>query len=752
MRDTGPLFRDLVLLGGGHAHVIVIRRWAMNPLPGVRVTLVSPDALTPYSGMLPGLVAGHYTLEQTHIDLVRLCRWAGVRFVCDAACGVDADARRVLFDQRPSITYDLLSVDTGGAPRLDNVEGAAEFAIPVKPVSTFNDRWCELETRAGRSEEPMDIGVVGAGAGGFEILLAANHRLNGSGNSPVAAGSGVRHRLHWVIRGDLLGDYPRRVRRMGRNACIERGITLHDGFDVVSVRKDGLRAANGAFLDLDATLWCTEAMASSWPVESGLDCDDRGFVRISDSLQSLSDPRVFAAGDVAVQVDHPRPRAGVFAVRQGPVLADNLRRALLGQPLRSHRPQERFLTLLSQGDRSAIGNKGPFSFEGRWVWQWKHWIDNRFMFQFNELPDMPEVRPEKIPETFLEGMAGSGAEDGMRCGGCGAKVAADVLDAVIADLAITSRDDLEIGLRERGDVAVFKCRGGALAQSVDQLREFVSDPWLFGRIAAIHALSDLYAASARPQSAMVMVTLPWGDEALVQRELSQLMEGVVLELNRAGCALTGGHTAEGRELALGLVVNGVPSASQRAAHSAAGPGDRIILTKSIGTGVILAADMRARATGPALEVAIRNMLASNGPAAQVLVDHGVLAMTDVTGFGLLGHLVELLRPRGFHCRLDFPAVPVLAGAAALSQAGFRSSLYAANARFGRFSDLGEDLAAVGNGELLADPQTSGGLLAVVPEKNTEDCLVALHQAGVADAAEIGRLVESDSGQPVVTLR
>ena len=397
MNRTIPLVRDLVLLGGGHSHVIVVRRWATNPVPGVRVTLVSPDALTPYSGMLPGLVAGHYSLEETHIDLARLCRWAGIRFVRAAASGVDAGGRRVLFDERPAIEYDLLSVDTGGAPCLDNVPGAARHATPVKPVHRFYARWQELLGRTRDSDGSLDIGVVGAGAGGFEILLAMNHALNTVDGGPVTASGPLRHRLHWFIRDTALEEYPGTVRRMALRACEQRGVTCHHKFDVVEVRADGLRSARGQEARLDAVVWCTEAAAAPWPAKSGLDCDSRGFIRVADTLQSLSHPDVFAAGDAAVQLNHPRPRAGVFAVRQGPVLSENLRRAVLGEGLREYRPQKRFLTLLSMGDRSAVGHKGPFLGKGAWVWHWKDWIDKRFISKFNELPELIKQKSESIP-------------------------------------------------------------------------------------------------------------------------------------------------------------------------------------------------------------------------------------------------------------------------------------------------------------------------------------------------------------------
>jgi len=234
--------------------VIVARMWAMRPVPGVRLTLVSRDVLTPYSGMLPGLVAGHYTLEQSHIDLGRLCSWSGIRFIEAEATTVDPDDRRLCFGTRPDIEFDLLSIDTGAAPDLDSVKGAAQFSTPVKPVHLFYQRWLQIMERANTSSIGLRIAVVGAGAGGFEILMAMRHRLRSSG-----------HRFHWIIRDQALGEFPERARTTALGVCRAQDIQVHDRFNVVEVESDGLRAEDGRRLEVDEVLWCTEARASDWP-------------------------------------------------------------------------------------------------------------------------------------------------------------------------------------------------------------------------------------------------------------------------------------------------------------------------------------------------------------------------------------------------------------------------------------------------------------------------------------------------------
>ncbi len=718
-----------MLLGGGHAHVIVIKKWAMNPVPDVRVTLVSDAALTPYSGMLPGLIAGHYNVEESHIDLVRLCAWAGIRFVEDTAVGLDPEKQEIVFATRPSVGYDILSIDTGGAPNLDVVEGAASHATAVKPVYRFYDKWRQIEIRAKQSAAPLNIGVVGAGAGGFEILLAMHHRM-------LQLYPDTKHQFHWFVRGEILDGYPRRVQTQALETVQSRNIQCHRDFDVMRVRADGLESSAGAMISLDEVLWCTEAKAPDWPQQSGLQCDEKGFILLRDSLQSVSHTNVFAAGDVAVQVNHYRPRAGVFAVRQGPPLYENLRRAALHQPLKIHRPQNRFLTILSTGRKHAIASRGGLSVAGNWVWQWKDWIDQRFMHRFNRLPVMRKNRLGKIADAYHND-SGDASAVAMRCGGCGAKVPDYVLRSVLQNVGTNQNADQVLGHQHGNDVAIIKPRDQYLVQSVDQIRSMISDPWVFSRIATLHALSDLYTTRAVPHSALVVAGVPYADASLVQRELTQLMSGVTFELNRAGCVLSGGHTSESAELTLGLTVNGY---LERFHPESGASGQSILLTKSLGIGVVMAAHMRGAATGPVVNDAIEQMLVSNASASEILWQYGATAMTDVTGFGLGGHLIRLLEQLQLGAELTMESLPVMQGVMSLLERGFKSSLFDGNRMIEeKIGFIGGSMPGLKH-SMLFDPQTNGGLVALIDNSQISDCLTALTQAGVQGTI-IGEVTE-----------
>jgi selenide,water dikinase len=360
-----------------------MKRLGMQPVPGARVTLISRVVETPYSGMVPGLIAGHYTKHDAHIDLPRLADFAGVHAVFDEAVGLDLAKRQVLFAGRSPIGYDVLSIDIGSTPNLA-VPGAAAYAVPVKPIDGLLDRWIEVSARLCAADSQKRVAVVGGGAGGVELLLAVQYAIHMRLARESRGDAHLEYHL-FTEGGSILPTHNRSVRQKFERILEERGIQLHRGSAVVEVEQGALRTADGCSHEIDETLWTTQAAAAPWLAESGLAVDADGFVQVSRTLRSISHPEVFAAGDIAAMVHDPRPKSGVFAVRQGPPLARNLRRALLGEPLEDYRPQRRFLSLVSTGDRYAVASRGPIALEGAWVWRWKDSIDRRFMRQFTRL-------------------------------------------------------------------------------------------------------------------------------------------------------------------------------------------------------------------------------------------------------------------------------------------------------------------------------------------------------------------------------
>ncbi len=748
--SSDAVVKDLVLVGGGHSHVIVLKKFAMKPLPGVRLTVIARDVHTPYSGMLPGYVAGHYDFDEVHIDLRPLCQFAGARLYHDTANKIDMANKQVICQGRPAVPYDVLSINIGSTPSFDDTEGAAENTTPVKPINNFIDRWQRLVDRVLSSPDPHRIGVVGAGAGGMELLLAVQYRLGNLLAEQGQSDDGLE--FHLVSRSDpILPDFGSGVRRRFARHIESRDIHLHNGAAVAEIAPGLLSIAGGKTIALDEILWVTAAGAPSWLGESGLDVDDEGFIQVKDTLQSTSHDDIFAAGDIAAVINHPRPKAGVFAVRQGAPLNDNLRRALVGQTTRPFSPQKKFLVLITTGNKNAVAAKWGWTAEGRWVWKWKDWIDQRFMRKFNELPEMAE----EAAATLNPGLADKATLSdisaiAMRCGGCGAKVGADILNRALSELEPVANEDVLVGLHAPDDAAVVQIPDGkVMVHTVDYFRAFIDDAYVFGQVAANHALSDIFAMGAEAQSALAIATVPYGLEAKVEASLREMMTGAMEVLNDAGATLVGGHTSEGPELALGFSVNGLADRQTILRKGGMVPGDVLILTKPLGTGTLFAADMQQKAKGRWIQNALKSMVQSNRKAAICLFSHGASACTDVTGFGLLGHTVEMTKASNVDVEIDMAALPIMDGALDTVRLGILSSLQPANVRLRRAIRNMDTVRDHERYPLMFDPQTSGGLLASLRPERAEACLQALHELGYEQASIVGRVsAETDHLEPI----
>ncbi len=709
--QAAPQLKDLVLVGGGHAHVHVLKSFGMKPMPGVRLSLIGRDIETPYSGMIPGFVAGAYSFDECHIDLARLAAWTGARLIHAEAVGIDREARQVLLRDRPPVSYDLLSLDVGAAPSLEMIPGAEQHTTPVKPIAELGRRWLAFLERIAGWQGPLAVAVVGGGAGGVELALAIDHRLR-------TAAPGAEASVTLATRDHILASQNASARARMRAIFAARGVRLIEKAATRRAEPGTLELETGERLAFDAAFIVTEASAPKWFAATGLALDPRGFIAVQPTLRTADDS-IFAVGDCATVPAHPRPKAGVFAVRQGPPLAANLRRALLSRELRPFTPQSKFLSIIGTGDGRALASRAGWSVEGAWVWRWKDRIDRKWMRMYCE----PPKRPMRMDATAVPDPALADAEArrlladiGMRCGGCGAKVGASVLARVLARLGTPPGTGVTIGLDAPDDAAMIEVPPGqALVQSVDFFRTFIDDPFAFGEIAAVHALGDVWAMGARPHSALALAVVPAAAERLMEEDLFQMLAGARRVLDAAGAALIGGHSGEGPEAALGFSVNGLVEPAQALRKGGLAPGDRLVLTKPLGTGVIFAAAMRGAARGRWIAAALASMRHGSGEAVDLLRAAGAHACTDVTGFGLAGHLGEMIRagqPVSVDLRLD--ALPALDGAVELFGQGFASSLQPENLRARHLIEGMEGFAAHPKLPLLFDPQTAGGLLAALP--------------------------------------
>ena len=706
-----PLTRDLVLIGGGHTHALVLRKWGMNPLPGVRVTVINPGPTAPYSGMLPGFVAGHYAREDLDIDLVRLARFAGARLILGPATGLDPERRVVQVPGRPEIGFDVASVNVGITSDMPDLPGFAEHAVPAKPLGPFAARWAAYLNGSG----PASVAVIGGGVAGVELVMAMAHALR------------ARNRKAQVT----LIDRDQALSAVGPKAAATLRRTMHGlGIDcieqtqILRVGPDHLELADGRHIAADFVTGAAGARPYDWIAQTGLALHE-GFIRVNSHLQS-SDPSVFAAGDCAHLSEDPRPKAGVFAVREAPVLFDNLRAALGDGRMRRYRPQKDYLKLISLGEKSALAERLGTSFSGPLMWRWKDRIDQKFMDRFR---DLPRMKAQPLPHQHAAGLREALGEKPM-CGGCGAKVGRGALRAALSALPGSDRPDIT---PLPGDDAALLAVGTArMVMTTDHLRAFVADPVLMTRIAAVHALGDVWAMGAAPHAATATLILPRMSAQLQNRTMAEIMEAATRAMRQAGAEIVGGHSSMGDEMTIGFTVTGLCD-TDPITLSGGRPGDALLLTKPLGSGVLMAAEMSGDARGDWVQAAYDLMTQPQGEAARIL--SAAHAMTDVTGFGLAGHLAGLCEASGCGALLDLNAVPVMDGADQLSRAGIRSTLFADNRA------IVPELPEGGKADLLFDPQTAGGLLAAVQPDAAMALRDRLRAAGYP-AEIVGELVEA----------
>lgn len=361
--------KHLILVGGGHSHAILLNRLKANPIPNARITVVSDTRYAAYSGMLPGLIAGYYNFSDTHIDIEQLVSCAGARFILGSVWGIDLKQKMVILADETRIPFDVISINTGSTPPLAQTPGAASHVIPVKPVAGLLAALQSID-RIQNDGCSRRFCIVGGGAGGVEIAFALRARF---------ASSSIQ-----LFQSDrqVLPAYPEAARSYIVRQLAEAQIEVTTNSRVRSVERKVLRLDSGVSVSFDWCIWSTGSSAPSWIKSSGLATDSNGFIEVTSTLQSISHDFVFAAGDVASIRDQPRPKSGVFAVRQGIPLYRNLTSFVSGQKLRPYKFQRRLLSIIGTHPERGVAIRGNLVCEGTLMWRLKEWIDRRFMKRF----------------------------------------------------------------------------------------------------------------------------------------------------------------------------------------------------------------------------------------------------------------------------------------------------------------------------------------------------------------------------------
>lgn len=686
-RPTRPEPRDLILWGAGHAHVDALRRLARRRDAALRVTLLAREPHTPHAGMLPGLIRGDYGFDEAHVDLAPLAAAAGARLIVAEATGLDLVNRCLTFADRPPLPFGLLSINIGGEPQTPD-----DAAIPVKPVGRLLARLAEVEPHLYPGAR---LAIVGAGAGGVELALALAHRLAGEVTVALVASDTLP-----------LPDAPPKARALARDALVDAGVEIVSNVQAGAFHEGRLALSDGSYLDAAAVLWATGVVASPILAAAGLACDPSGAIRVDRGLRSLSHPFVFAAGDCATMDGAPRPKAAIWSMRAGPVLARNLPRAARGLDPRPWRPHATAHVILGTGRGGAIAWRNGTTLAGARPWRWKDKLDRRWIdrFRAQALGDTAHKADTLAQPAILPVPADIITRLPRPTGGAGA----DVISAIAQPPP-----------------------GFAVMQHVAHLPSCIDDPLAHGQIAAAHALSGLALAGAHPWTATLLLT----PGQLAAADVTALLHGAQRVLSAAGCAVTDLRPVAGTEPALGLALTGLVAPDMPVWAGGARDGDALILTKPLGGALVLRAARAGRAKGRWRQAALASMARTNAAAIPVLRAHGASAGTDVMEPGLGASAAAMLTGTGLTTQLVPDHLPVLPGVRELLA--------------GAFPDA----------ELLALPEISGGILAAVPAMLAESCRDELRRAGYASAAIVGHVgaaglmpmrpfAEPDGSEPV----
>jgi selenide, water dikinase len=705
MSSARPPAQHLLLAGGGHTHALLLLRWLMDGArPTGAITLVNRTSTALYSGMVPGLVAGVYRRQECSINLRQLCSAVGVTLVIAEITGLDLAGQQLLLANRPSLHWDWLSLDLGASTR--SLSGCA---IGVKPLEPF------LHWLHHRQPSAQPLRIRGGGAAAVELALA----LRGRGQA-----------VELLLRGDDLHLQPSRAQALAARLLAQAGVTLRR------------RVAD----DQPAELACTGSRAPAWLAEAGLPCDGDGRVRTGASLQVEGQPRVFAVGDCGVLNAAPRPPSGVWAVRAAPTLAANLGRCLARPPPGSNACSPAVLGgpsavpcscwPIPQSQRRtprAIALWGPLALgPSRLLWR---------------------LETAHRPPASWPASAAGGCDGWARRAQRWPAAAAPPSSPQPPWRPACSQAGLG-GPAEDAAVVARLEHGELLLQSVDGFPALVDDPWLNGRLTTLHACSDLWASGARVHSAQALVTLPETAPGLQQQQLAQTLAGIRSVLEPQGACLIGGHSLEGRDgagLAVSLCVNGTVAAAQHWPKGPLQPGQALILTRPLGTGVLFAAAMAGAAQAGWIDRALEQMQQSQAALVPLLRHLGCRVCTDITGFGLLGHLGEMIAggAPGLHGAswMARPRQPCPVPWSCSSRATPAAWPPATHGPWpcwrGRCGSAAARTAALEG--LLIDPQTCGPLLAAVPAEAAAACLEQLAQHGFPQARQLGRVLDPEPG-------
>ena len=677
--------KQLVLIGGGHANVQVLKKLCMNSIKGLHTILISEHFEAIYSGMTPGFIHEDFSKEEISIDLQRLCFNAGATFVKDKVIKLDTIHKELQLQNFPAINYDLLSINSGSISDTKNIkiENSSKCFF-VKPISSLVKNLSQIDHIVKNNKNKITI--IGGGVASYELAFSLKRRYESPLEISILGKKILEEKnLNKKTKIDL--------KRIAENLNIREYLG-----EVISISEKYLILNNGDKIDYDLSLISTGASIESWLSESNLTKDEKGFIKVNDNLISINDKNIFVTGDASSLENKPKPKSGVMAVRQGEILKENIFLKLIGKNLIKFKPQKNWLYLIGTYKNYALLNYFNLSFHSRWCWRLKVWIDKNFINNFKFTNNLQMAKRKFELENFKNTM--------MYCQGCGSKVSKNTLVNYIKKTS---------GNIYLDDSSIINNKSLQILQNIDHIKLFSSiNPFDFGKISYLHSQNDILAAGGEVKSLSVSLSVPFSENSVEKFYLEYFMEGIKFEADKNSCVISSGHSYQSQEPGITLTLNG--EIQSNLSKNSAKVGDLIYLSKPLGTGYLLAAyfNNSEMLSGNDFEKILNNLKKKNFFAVHAARNSGCQTMTDISGFGLSSHLIDICLSSNLSSQLILnPDILINSNIDLLRI--FQSTGFKNNHKSSRENVKISENHPLKN--ILFDPQTNGPMLIVINKQN-----------------------------------
>ncbi|MDC1022998.1 selenide, water dikinase SelD [Alphaproteobacteria bacterium] len=723
--EEKPITNDLILVGGGHSHLILIMQFSKKIIEGTRITLISNEIDIPYSGMIPGFIEGTYSWRDSHIDLYKLASRLNIRFIHSKVIKISSQNKEVHFNNRPAIKFDILSINSGIQSNYNNIKGAKKYCVPVKPISRLANNFF------GEIKDTNAIAFIGGGAGSVELALALRKRY-------------ITDKPHLKItiitgKNGLLSSFPKQLKQTSKNTLKEFSINIIENTEVIEVKHNKIIMSDEKILYIDKCILSTNAMAPDWLKDTDIKLNNKGFIVVNNAFQTNND-FIFAAGDIVDFDNQNFKKAGVYAVRSGKPLAQSIKSYIKNKVGKNYKFSKNYLALIGLSNGYTIGTKYNFSYSSRFNSFLKKYIDQRFINKFNKLnymknKNMLNIINESIPFLKILSQKNSNEINPMQCRGCGAKVPFAALKNTLAKNITATSDDASSILNYPN-----------LFHTIDMINAIISDPYLLGKIAANHSLSDIIAVKSNPISALMILQLPLSRPNINSRDLEQVSLGAKEIFDKHNCPINGGHTMIGKDNdpVIGFTITGESKYTKNKNYDnyKLKNNDVLVLTEKIGSGIIFAGINNNMIDSHYQNDVISQMTIGNFLFSSISQDLNILSMTDITGFGLANHLLNLIKRDNNKSGLTiFPQkIPIFSGVKEAIDRNVKSSLFQSNYDTAiKHIIYGREKLLID--EILYDPQTVGGLAFVIPkeEKNKQFAILKKYKINYAEIGYVNNL-------------